>query len=44
VPADSAARSGPGVHAIEFEISLQGGAVDAPVARSVEKSTFVVPR
>ncbi len=44
VPAHTAASSGPGAHAIEFEIQRLDQQPDAPVARTVEKSTFVVPR
>jgi cytochrome c oxidase accessory protein FixG len=44
VPAHTAAASGPGAHAIEFEIQRLDQQPDAPVARTVEKSTFVVPR
>jgi cytochrome c oxidase accessory protein FixG len=44
VPAQTAAAIGPGAHPIEFEVRRLGQEPDAPVARTVEKSTFVVPR
>jgi len=44
VPPQTAASSGPGAHPIEFEIQRLNQEPDAPVARTVEKSTFVVPR
>ena len=44
VPPQTAATSGPGAHAIAFEIHLLGHEPDGPVARALEKSTFVVPR
>jgi polyferredoxin len=44
VPPQTATASGPGAHAIEFEIQRLSQEPDAPVARAVEKSTFVVPR
>jgi cytochrome c oxidase accessory protein FixG len=44
VPAQTAAAIGPGAHPIEFEVRRLGQEPDVPVARTVEKSTFVVPR
>jgi cytochrome c oxidase accessory protein FixG len=44
VPPETAAASGPGAHPIAFEIQRLSQAPDAPVARAVEDSTFVVPR
>jgi cytochrome c oxidase accessory protein FixG len=44
VPAQAAAESGPGAHAIEFEIQRLPREAGESVARTVEKSTFVVPR
>ena len=44
VPPQTAATSGPGAHPIEFEIQRLNQEPDAPTARTVEKSTFVVPR
>jgi hypothetical protein len=44
VPPGTAAASGPGAHAIEFEIQRLEQEPAAALARMVEKSTFVVPR
>ncbi len=44
VPPQTAASAGPGAHPIEFEVQRLNQEPDAPVARTVEKSTFVVPR
>jgi polyferredoxin len=44
VSPQTAASSGPGAHPIEFEIQRLNQEPDAPTARAVEKSTFVVPR
>jgi cytochrome c oxidase accessory protein FixG len=44
VPAQAAAESGPGAHAIEFEIQRRPRQTGESVVRTVEKSTFVVPR
>ncbi len=44
IPPQSAADVGPGAHAIEFDIELLPTIPGSSVARSLEKSTFVVPR
>jgi cytochrome c oxidase accessory protein FixG len=44
VPPETAAQVGPGAHPIEFDIELLPSEPGARVARSLEKSTFVVPR
>ncbi len=44
LPPQTAEQRGPGAHPIEFDIELQDTADGAKVARSIEKSTFVVPR
>jgi cytochrome c oxidase accessory protein FixG len=44
VPPSTAAASGPGAHAIEFEIQRLEQQPAAAAASMVEKSTFVVPR
>jgi cytochrome c oxidase accessory protein FixG len=44
VPPEAAGNAGPGAHPIEFEIERLGHGSDAQAVRTVEKSTFVVPR
>ena len=44
VPPDSASASGAGAHPIEFEVQRLSPEAGGPVASTVEKSTFVVPR
>jgi len=43
IPPEAAAQTGPGAHAINFEIERHAPAADA-VVRVTEKSTFVIPR
>ena len=43
VPPDSATQTGPGAHAITFEIERRANDTD-PAVSLVEKSTFVIPR
>jgi cytochrome c oxidase accessory protein FixG len=44
IPPQAAATLGPGAHAIEFDIQRVPAQPQATVDRSLEKSTFVVPR
>jgi hypothetical protein len=44
IPPNTAAESGPGAHAMEFDIQRLPRTPQDSVARAVEKSTFVVPR
>jgi hypothetical protein len=44
VPPEAANNAGSGAHPIEFEIERLGHGSDAQAVRTVEKSTFVVPR
>jgi cytochrome c oxidase accessory protein FixG len=44
VPPDTAATSAVGAHPIAFEVQRLNPQLDAPVARAVEESTFVLPR
>ena len=44
VPPQTADKSGPGAHPIHFDIELQDTPTGEKMSRSIEKSTFVVPR
>jgi polyferredoxin len=44
VPPETAASRAAGAHPIEFEVQRLDPGPDAPVARTVEASTFVLPR